>query len=165
MSPCMSHGVKCPHACHMAVNVTKQIFMTQTFKTCVCGEANFQLANYHNISFLNITSVRLLIHPLGASRLSQHVHIVNITSVRLLIAPFGRVAAFTTCPHCQYYQCSSLNRTLWTRCGFHNMSTLSIITSVRLLIACFGLVTAFTTFPHCQYYQCSSLNLPPTVYP
>ena len=48
MSPCMSHGGQCLHACHMAVNVSKQIFMTQTFKTCVFGEANFQLANFHN---------------------------------------------------------------------------------------------------------------------
>ena len=51
MSPCMSHGGQCLHACHMAVNVSKQIFMTQTFKTCVCGEANFQLANFHDINF------------------------------------------------------------------------------------------------------------------
>ena len=51
MSPCMSHGGQCLHACHMAVNVSKQIFMTQTFKTCVLGEANFQLANFHNINF------------------------------------------------------------------------------------------------------------------
>ena len=51
MSPCMSQGGQCIHACHMAVNVSKQIFMTQTFKTCVFGEANFQLANFHNINF------------------------------------------------------------------------------------------------------------------
>ena len=57
---------------------------------------------------------------LGASRLSQ------ITSVRLLIAPFGHVTAFS-CPLCQYYQCSSLNRPLWRRHDFHNMSTLSIL--------------------------------------
>ena len=36
----------------------------------------------------------------GALRLSQHVHIVNITSVHLLIAPIGDVTASTTCPHC-----------------------------------------------------------------
>ena len=51
MSPCMSHGGQCLHACHMVFNVSKQIFMTQTFKTCVFGEANFQLANFHNINF------------------------------------------------------------------------------------------------------------------
>ena len=51
-------------------------------------------------------------HSLDALRLSQHVHSVNITSVRLLIAPFGHVTTFTTCPPCQYYQCSSLNHTL-----------------------------------------------------
>ena len=51
ISPCMSHDGQCLHACHMVVNVSKQIFMTQTFKTCVCGEANFQLANFHNINF------------------------------------------------------------------------------------------------------------------
>ena len=49
----MSHDCQCLHACYMAVNVSKQIFMTQTFKTCVCGEANFQLANFHNINFQN----------------------------------------------------------------------------------------------------------------
>ena len=49
MSPIMSHGGQCLHACHMAVS--KKIFMTQTFKTCVYGEANFQLANFHNINF------------------------------------------------------------------------------------------------------------------
>ena len=51
MSPCMSHGGQCLHACHMAVNVSKQIFMTQTFKTCIFGESNFQLTNFHNINF------------------------------------------------------------------------------------------------------------------
>ena len=35
MSPRISHSGKCLHACHMEVNVSKQIFMTQTFKTCV----------------------------------------------------------------------------------------------------------------------------------
>ena len=28
--------------------------MTQTFKTCVRGEANFQLTNFHNINFQNM---------------------------------------------------------------------------------------------------------------
>ena len=58
MSPHM--GVKCLHVttnsskCLHTVNishVSKQIFMIQTFKTCVFGEANFQLANFHNINF------------------------------------------------------------------------------------------------------------------
>ena len=49
-----SHSGKCLHACHMAVNVSKQIFMTQTFKTCVFGEANFQLTNFHNINFQSV---------------------------------------------------------------------------------------------------------------
>ena len=51
MSPYISHSGQRLHACHMAVNVSKQIFMTQTLKTRVCGEANFQLANFHNINF------------------------------------------------------------------------------------------------------------------
>ena len=54
MSPCMSHGGQFLHACHMVVNVSKQIFMTQTFKTCVCSEANFQLANFRNTNFQNM---------------------------------------------------------------------------------------------------------------
>ena len=51
MSPYISHSSQCLHACHMAVNVSKKNFMTQTFKICVCGEANFQLGNFHNIHF------------------------------------------------------------------------------------------------------------------
>ena len=83
---------------------------------------------FRNMSTLSILPVFFSqLHPLDTSRLSQHVHIVNITSVLLSIAPFGHVTAFATCPHCQYYQCSSLNCTLWTRHGFRNMSTLSIL--------------------------------------
>ena len=56
MSPYISHSGKCLHACHMAVIVSMHVtclpknLMTQTFKTCVCSEANFQLANFHNIN-------------------------------------------------------------------------------------------------------------------
>ena len=70
MSPRISHSGKCLHTYHTAVNVSMHVtwrsmspcmshgnqclqtnYMTQTFKTCVCGEVNFQLANFHNIYF------------------------------------------------------------------------------------------------------------------
>ena len=143
MSPCMSHGFKCLHTYHTAVNVSMHVAW-QSISLCMshgskCLQTNFHDINFQNMSVCAVKQIFQLAtfitqtfktkqsHNLGSSRLPQHVHIVNITSVRLLIAPFGRVAAFTTCPHCQYYQYSSLNRILWAHYDFHNMSTLSIL--------------------------------------
>ena len=79
MSPCMSHGDQCLHACHMTVNVSTKNFMTQTFKTCVCGEANVQLANFHNINFQSgvewsgeLPICKLPKHKLPTCRLPTH---------------------------------------------------------------------------------------------
>ena len=72
MSPRISHSGKCIHACHMAVNVSKQIFMTQTFKTCVFGEANFHNINFQSGVEWRTSNLQIPKHKLPTCRLPTH---------------------------------------------------------------------------------------------
>ena len=129
---------------------TYTFFTTQTFKTCVCGEANFQnlqLTNFHNINFQNmcvrwskLPICKLPKHKLPTGRLPTrklHTTSYNFAQLHTTLHNFAGVEWSGELPICKLPKlklptCRLPTRKLHTKCvcgeanfqltNFHNIN-------------------------------------------